>query len=79
MIELRESDGAALQCTDDVAPPQIRELMAKRLKMIATIFDVTASQLLHEQISGDMMKQLGAAAELLNREIDVLNGMLVKH
>jgi hypothetical protein len=57
----------------------MRKVMANRLKVIASIFNRTASDLLHEQITGDMMKQLGAAAELLNSEIDVLNDILVEH
>jgi hypothetical protein len=53
--------------------------MEKRHKMIAAIFDATAAQLLHEQITGDMMKPLGAAAELLNSEINGLEQILVEH
>jgi len=53
--------------------------MEQRHKMIAAIFETTAAQLLHEQVTGDMMKQLGAAAELLNSEIDALERILVEH
>jgi hypothetical protein len=53
--------------------------MEKRHKMIAAIFDATAAQLHQEKITGDMMKQLGAAAELLNSEIDALERILVEH
>ena len=78
MIDLKKIGRSALSSRDDVSPCQIREAMAKRLEVIAGIFDTTASQLLHEQSTGDMMSQLGAAAELLNSEIDILNGLLIE-
>jgi hypothetical protein len=79
MIDLRKIDSSPLQIRDDVTPFQIKEAMEKRDKMIAAIFDATAAQLLHEQITGDMMKQLGAAAELLNSEVNALERILVEH
>ncbi len=79
MIDLTEIDSSPLQIRGDVTPAQIKEAMEKRHKMIAAIFDATAAQLLHEQITGDMMKQLGAAAELLNSEVDALERILVEH
>jgi hypothetical protein len=53
--------------------------MEKRHKMIAAIFDTTAAQLRREEITGDMMRQLGAAAELLSGEIDAMERILVEH
>ena len=79
MIDLRKIDSSPLQIRDVVKPSGIREAMEKRHKMIAAIFDTTTAQLLQEQVTGDMMKQLGAAAELLNSEIDALERILVKH
>lgn len=79
MIDLRKIDSSPLQIRDDVTHSQIREAMEKRHKMIAAIFDATAAQLHQEKITGDMMKQLGAAAELLNSEIDALERILVEH
>ena len=79
MNDLRKIDSSPLQIRDDVTPAQIKEAMEKRHKMIAAIFDATAAQLLHEQITGDMMKQLGAAAELLNSEVNALEQILVEH
>jgi|GEM_PF-5831104 len=79
MIDLRKIDSSPLQIRDDVTPSQIREAMEKRHKMIAAIFDTTTAQLHHEKITGDMMKQLGAAAELLSREIDALERILIQH
>jgi hypothetical protein len=79
MIDLGKVESSPLQIRDDVTPAQIREAMEKRHKMIAAIFDTTAAQLLQEQITGDMMKQLGAAAELLNSEVDALERILVEH
>lgn len=79
MIDLGKVDRPPPQMRDDVAPSQVREVMVMRLKVIATIFDTTASQLLHEKATGDMMKQLHAAAELLNSEIDALERTLVEH
>jgi len=79
MLDMRNIDRSPLQIRDDVTPSQIREAMEQRHKMIAAIFETTAAQLLHEQVTGDMMKQLGAAAELLNSEIDALERILVEH
>jgi hypothetical protein len=79
MIDLRKFDSSPLQIRDDVTPAQIKDAMEKRHKMIVAIFDATAAQLLHEQITGDMMKQLGAAAELLNSEVDALERILFEH
>jgi hypothetical protein len=79
MIDLRKIDSSPLQIRDDVTPFEIKEAMEKRHKMIAAIFDATAAQLLHEQITGDMMKQLGAAAKLLNSEVNALEQILVEH
>ena len=79
MIDLRKVDSSPLQISDDVTPSQIREAMEKRHKMITAIFDTTSAQLLHEQVTGDMMKQLGATAELLNSEILALERILVEH
>jgi len=79
MLDMRNIDSSPLQIRDDVTPSQIREAMEQRHKMIAAIFETTAAQLLHEQVTGDMMKQLGAAAELLNSEIDALERILVEH
>jgi hypothetical protein len=79
MIDLRKIDSSPLRIRDDVTPTQIKEAMEKRHKMIAAIFDATAAQLLHEQITGDMMKPLGAAAESLNSEINALEQILVEH
>jgi hypothetical protein len=79
MIDFRKVDSSPMQIRDDVTPTQIREAMEKRHKMIAAIFDTTAAQLLQEKITGDMMKQLGAAAELLNSEIDAMERILVEH
>jgi hypothetical protein len=79
MIDFRKIDSSPMQIRDDVTPAQIREAMEKRHKMIAAIFDTTAAQLLQEKITGDMMKQLGAAAELLNSEIDAMERILVEH
>ena len=79
MIDFRKVDSSPMQIRDDVTPTQIREAMEKRHKMIAAIFDTTAAQLLQENITGDMMKQLGAAAELLNSEIDAMERILVEH
>ena len=79
MIDFRKVDSSPMQIRDDVTPTQIREAMEKRHKMIAAIFDTTAAQLLQEDITGDMMKQLGAAAELLNSEIDAMERILVEH
>jgi excinuclease UvrABC helicase subunit UvrB len=79
MIDFRKVDSSPMQIRDDVTPNQIREAMEKRHKMIAAIFDTTAAQLLQEDITGDMMKQLGAAAELLNSEIDAMERILVEH
>jgi len=79
MLDMRNIDRSPLQIRDDVTPSQIREAMEQRHKMIAAIFETTAAQLLHEQVTGDMMKQLGAAAELLNKEIDALERILVEH
>ena len=79
MIDLGKIDSSPLQIRDDVTPSQIREAMEKRHMMIDAIFDTTAAQLRHEQITGDIMKQLGAAAALLNSEIDALERILVEH
>ena len=79
MIDFRKVDSSPMQIRDDVTPTQIREAMEKRHKMIAAIFDTTAAQLLQEKITGEMMKQLGAAAELLNSEIDAMERILVEH
>jgi hypothetical protein len=79
MIDLRKIDSSPLQIRDDVTLSQIRVAMEERHQMIAAIFDTTTAQLLHEKITGDMMKQLGAAAELLNSEIDALERILVEH
>ena len=79
MIDFRKIDSSPMQIRDDVTPTQIREAMEKRHKMIAAIFDTTAAQLLQEDITGDMMKQLGAAAELLSSEIDAMERILVEH
>jgi hypothetical protein len=79
MIDLRKIDSSPLQIRDDVTPSQIREAMEKRHKMIAAIFDTTAAQLRREEITGDMMRQLGAAAELLSGEIDAMERILVEH
>jgi hypothetical protein len=79
MIDLRKIDSSPLQIRDDVTRPQIKEALEERHQMIAAIFDTTTAQLLHEKITGDMMKQLGAAAELLNSEIDALERILVEH
>ncbi len=79
MIDFRKIDSSPMQIRDDVTPTQIREAMEKRHKMIAAIFDTTAAQLLQEDITGDIMKQLGAAAELLNSEIDAMERILVEH
>jgi hypothetical protein len=79
MTDLRKIDSSPLQIRDDVTHSQIREAMEKRHQMIAAIFDTTSAQLLHEQVTGEMMKQLGAAAELLNSEIDALERILVEH
>lgn len=79
MIDSGKIDRPSAQIRDEVTPSQNREVIVKRLKVIATIFDTTASQLLDEQIDGDMMKQLYAAAELLNSEIDALERALVEH
>ena len=79
MIDFRKVDSSPMQIRDDVTPTQIREAMEKRHKMIAAIFDTTAAQLLQEDITGDMMKQLGAAAELLSSEIDAMERILVEH
>ncbi len=79
MIDFRKVDSSPMQIRDDVTPTQIREAMEKRHKMIAAIFDTTAAQLLQEDITGDMMKQLGAAAELLNSEIDAMERILIEH
>jgi hypothetical protein len=79
MIDLRKIDSSPLQIRDDVTRTQIKEAMEERHNMIAAIFDTTTAQLLHEKITGDMMKQLGAAAELLNSEIDALERILVEH
>ena len=46
---------------------------------VAAFNRADAEQLHQEQITGDMMKQLGAAAELLNSEIDALERILVEH
>ena len=79
MIDFRKIDSSPMQIRDDVTPTQIREAMEKRHKMIAAIFDTTAAQLLQEDITGDIMKQLGAAAELLSSEIDAMERILVEH
>jgi hypothetical protein len=79
MIDLRKIDSSPLQIRDDVTRSQIREAMEERHQMIAAIFDTTTAQLLHEKITSDMMKQLGATAELLNSEIDALERILVEH
>jgi hypothetical protein len=79
MTDLRKIDSSPLQIRDDVTHSQIRVAMEKRHQMIAAIFDTTTAQLLHEQVTGEMMKQLGAAAELLNSEIDALERILVEH
>jgi hypothetical protein len=79
MIDFRKVDSSPMQIRDDVTPTQIREAMEKRHKMIAAIFDATAAQLHQEQITGDMMRQLGAAAELLSGEIDAMERILVEH
>ena len=79
MTDFGKIDSSPLQIRDDVTPPQIREAMEKRQMMIAAIFDTTAAQLLHQEITGDMMKQLGAAAKLLNSEIDAMERILVGH
>ena len=79
MIDFRKVDSSPMQIRDDVTRTQIREAMEKRHKMIAAIFDTTAAQLLQEDITGDMMKQLGAAAELLSSEIDAMERILVEH
>jgi hypothetical protein len=78
MVDLKRVGRPTSQNRDDVTPYQIRAAMAKRLEVIAVIFDTTASQLLHEQSNDDMMNQLGAAAELLSSEIDVLNEILIE-
>jgi hypothetical protein len=79
MIDFRKVDSSPMQIRDDVTPTQIREAMEKRHKMIAAIFDTTAAQLRREEITGDMMRQLGAAAELLSGEIDAMELILVEH
>ena len=53
--------------------------MEKRHRMIEAIFDTTTAQLRREEVTGDMRKQLGAAAELLSREIDAMERILVEH
>lgn len=79
MIDFRNIDGSTMQIRDDVTPSQIRDAMDARHKMIEAIFDTTAAQLRREEITGDMMKQLGAAAALLSREIDAMERIFVEH
>ena len=52
--------------------------MEKRQKMIEAIFDTTTAQLRREEVTADMRKQLGAAAEVLSREIDAMERILVE-
>ena len=79
MTDLRKIDSSPLQIRDDVTRSQIKEAMAKRHQMIAAIFDTTTAQMLNEEVTGEMMKQLGAAAELLDSEIDALERILVEY
>jgi hypothetical protein len=79
MTDLWKIDRPPPQLRSGITRTQNRELMAKRLKVIAAIFETTASQLLDEQIDDDMMKQLYAASELLNSEIEALELSLVEH
>ena len=70
--------GSPLQVRDNATPSQLREAMEKRQKMIEAIFDTTTAQLRREEVTADMRKQLGAAAEVLSREIDAMERILVE-
>lgn len=79
MIDSGKTDSSPPRPTDDLTPSQGRAVLVERLKVIAGIFDTSASQLLHERITGDMLKQLYAAEELLHSEIDALERILGEH